>query len=513
VQGGPECASLHPEKTLFLCWPPKEEHEDYQDETDGQTVDVSRDANSGLTDMSREPQTGSPESSPRDQFREQPPGSPDPSSRDQFRGKQPGSPEFATPEKCDVARVKHDCVHTCDRNVHTCDRNVHTCDRNVHTCDRNVHARDRNVHSPSNQKQSNATEKRNLMALSAVEMYQGETIIYVGEWKGRSGAVPTTGSETTGQTAGLCFQRELETRWKCVKRVRLDAWPFVNDELSVWKRLEPVRGSNVCKREPSVNAHQRHLESQTFPNGDVYKRELSANANQLHSNGQTSPNGSVLDREFRNAVLNMHRLVWEEDLALCVASGQNSHVTFSAASGQNSHVTFSAASGQTDVATAPNVVTSSAASGQTDVLNSSIVITSSAASGQTDVLNSSVVITSSAASGQTDVLNSSIVVTSSAASGQIGQTDSHQDQVAASPHLTPNPIGKETDSTCTGLVHFTKEASILSEYLQCLTSAEIQIFDHWRESGGRFVRLREGLARLRKFARDRAICAGDLSGL
>jgi len=61
--------------------------------------------------------------------------------------------------------------------------------------------------------------------------YGGDTVVYVGDWRGR-----TRAARASGLTASPAFQEALQRDFRCVRRVAVSRWPMVADELSVWER-------------------------------------------------------------------------------------------------------------------------------------------------------------------------------------------------------------------------------------------------------------------------------------
>lgn len=79
----------------------------------------------------------------------------------------------------------------------------------------------------------------NTMAADALYAFEGSTVVYVGEWCGRSGIVSSLSSRTTcGQTAGATFQDAIDEGWSLIDRVQLPRWPGFADALHVFTRRE-----------------------------------------------------------------------------------------------------------------------------------------------------------------------------------------------------------------------------------------------------------------------------------
>jgi hypothetical protein len=77
----------------------------------------------------------------------------------------------------------------------------------------------------------------NLMALRALRAHRGDTLLYVGEWRGASGLLASLSWRTAcGHTAGSSFQAEVEAQWLLVEQVALPRWPGFTDCLYVFRR-------------------------------------------------------------------------------------------------------------------------------------------------------------------------------------------------------------------------------------------------------------------------------------
>ena len=64
------------------------------------------------------------------------------------------------------------------------------------------------------------------MATDALNHYTGETVIYVGEWKGR--------------TADSLFHQKLSEEWKLIREITIPNWPGYTDKVYVFIRLVPT---------------------------------------------------------------------------------------------------------------------------------------------------------------------------------------------------------------------------------------------------------------------------------
>lgn len=65
------------------------------------------------------------------------------------------------------------------------------------------------------------------MAENALRTYQGEFLIYVGEWLGR--------------TADFKFHELLQSEWKLVQKLSLPNWPGYHDKVYIFKRRQPKK--------------------------------------------------------------------------------------------------------------------------------------------------------------------------------------------------------------------------------------------------------------------------------
>jgi hypothetical protein len=63
---------------------------------------------------------------------------------------------------------------------------------------------------------------RDSLAAQALQLYQGATVCFVGEWRGRTGCPD--------------FFDELEAGWQLTKTVAIPQWPGFRDALQIWKR-------------------------------------------------------------------------------------------------------------------------------------------------------------------------------------------------------------------------------------------------------------------------------------
>eukprot|EP00736_Rhodelphis_marinus_P014170 Rmarinus@m.26270 len=74
-------------------------------------------------------------------------------------------------------------------------------------------------------------DKSNMMAYNCVQNFAGETLLYVGEWRGQ-----TTRESQYGESAGRLFQEYVESNFYLTETVVIPNWPFSRDKLMVWRR-------------------------------------------------------------------------------------------------------------------------------------------------------------------------------------------------------------------------------------------------------------------------------------
>ena len=67
--------------------------------------------------------------------------------------------------------------------------------------------------------------------LSCLEGYGGDTLVLIGEWRGR-----TLCDSTAGQSFSEEFQAAVEAEFVLDEEVRLPNWPFFLDTCRVWRR-------------------------------------------------------------------------------------------------------------------------------------------------------------------------------------------------------------------------------------------------------------------------------------
>ena len=100
--------------------------------------------------------------------------------------------------------------------------------------------------------------QRNSMAMDALRGYIGDTLLYVGEWRERTGLLAALSPLTaeTGHTAGCEFQRVVDREWRLVESVALPRWPGLADRLYIFKRreLEEEQGGDGDKEPHTARA-------------------------------------------------------------------------------------------------------------------------------------------------------------------------------------------------------------------------------------------------------------------
>ena len=97
-------------------------------------------------------------------------------------------------------------------------------------------------------------ERPNTMALEALRAYRGDTLLYIGEWQGRTGVVSMLSHRTAecGQTAGAAFQARVQRDWDLVDSVPLPRWPGFADGLFVFRRRGAFQSAGTLAAEPSM---------------------------------------------------------------------------------------------------------------------------------------------------------------------------------------------------------------------------------------------------------------------
>ncbi|KAL1496150.1 hypothetical protein AB1Y20_014769 [Prymnesium parvum] len=104
-----------------------------------------------------------------------------------------------------------------------------------------------------------AASAPNMMASDALQCFQGDTVIYVGESAGATGFLAHLSWRTAcGHTAGPVFQRKLEEGWNLVELVKTPRWPGLGDKLYIFHRkaMEELRAEEVALREASgISGH------------------------------------------------------------------------------------------------------------------------------------------------------------------------------------------------------------------------------------------------------------------
>ena len=96
--------------------------------------------------------------------------------------------------------------------------------------------------------------QHNSMAFDALAAYEGDVLLYCGEWRGTQGVVSSLSCRTSeyGQTAGARFQRAVEANWLLVEMVQLPRWPGFTDALYIFRRRNPRGGQRRQQGEAEV---------------------------------------------------------------------------------------------------------------------------------------------------------------------------------------------------------------------------------------------------------------------
>jgi hypothetical protein len=100
-----------------------------------------------------------------------------------------------------------------------------------------------------------SVSSRNLTALHALRAFVGDTLLYIGEWRGHAGLVAELSERTSmhGHTAGEAFQAEVSAEWVLLEVVRLPRWPGFADALFIFRR----RGADKEDEEGDRQATRR----------------------------------------------------------------------------------------------------------------------------------------------------------------------------------------------------------------------------------------------------------------
>eukprot|EP00929_Paragymnodinium_shiwhaense_P082173 TRINITY_DN43223_c0_g1_i1.p1 TRINITY_DN43223_c0_g1~~TRINITY_DN43223_c0_g1_i1.p1 ORF type:complete len:738 (+),score=147.80 TRINITY_DN43223_c0_g1_i1:115-2328(+) len=73
-----------------------------------------------------------------------------------------------------------------------------------------------------------------------LELYAGQTVIFIGDWEGR-----TRAKQKAGMTSSPAFQKRLVQDFVCISRASMGKWAMVADELSIWRRKTSSPGSTT----------------------------------------------------------------------------------------------------------------------------------------------------------------------------------------------------------------------------------------------------------------------------
>lgn len=99
------------------------------------------------------------------------------------------------------------------------------------------------------------------MAIRALERFDGDAVLYVGEAPLYSPsinihgeAIGSTRSSPRGATAGPAFHAALHKEWRQVESVPLPNWPGASDSLTVWRRRGAESGERAIQTEKKKKA-------------------------------------------------------------------------------------------------------------------------------------------------------------------------------------------------------------------------------------------------------------------
>jgi hypothetical protein len=103
-------------------------------------------------------------------------------------------------------------------------------------------------------------EEADRMAIRALERFDGDAVLYVGEaplYSPRSidgEAIGSTRGFSRGATAGPAFHKELHKEWRQVESVPLPNWPGASDSLTVWRRRGAESGARAVQTDKKKEA-------------------------------------------------------------------------------------------------------------------------------------------------------------------------------------------------------------------------------------------------------------------
>ena len=104
-------------------------------------------------------------------------------------------------------------------------------------------------------------EEADRMAIRALERFDGDAVLYVGEaplYSPSSNihgeAIGSTRSFSRGATAGPAFHKELHKEWRQVESVPLPNWPGASDSLTVWRRRGAESGARAVQTDKKKEA-------------------------------------------------------------------------------------------------------------------------------------------------------------------------------------------------------------------------------------------------------------------
>ena len=104
-------------------------------------------------------------------------------------------------------------------------------------------------------------EEADRMAIRALERFDGDAVLYVGEAPLYSPsinihgkAIGSTRSSPRGATAGPAFHAALHKEWRQVESVPLPNWPGASDSLTVWRRRGAESGERAIQTDKKKKA-------------------------------------------------------------------------------------------------------------------------------------------------------------------------------------------------------------------------------------------------------------------
>ena len=128
-----------------------------------------------------------------------------------------------------------------------------------------------------------APEEVSGMAIRALERFDGDAVLYVGEapefetFHGGE-AIISAPTPPRGATAGPAFHAALHKEWRHVESVPLPNWPGASDSLTVWRRRSAESGLKTQKASKKTDGPDEKKVAATATATDVSKFETTRRA-------------------------------------------------------------------------------------------------------------------------------------------------------------------------------------------------------------------------------------------